>query len=155
MKFVRLPLLFLLLNFLALGIGVLLMNSGPTSNWYLSLNKAPWTPESWVFGTAWTLIMVFYAVYMAKLLLSFKKTNKTIIKLYGFQWFMNVVWNYLFFNQHLEVLALVDITLLLLLVGYFTFNYLRVVKLYTIFIIPYLIWMTIATSLNLYIVLNN
>lgn len=155
MKFLRLLLLFLLLNFLALGIGVVVMNSGPTSNWYINLNKAPWTPESWVFGTAWTTIMIFYSVYMAKLSLSFKSINKAIIRLYGFQWFMNVIWNYLFFNQHLEVLALADLVLLWALVGYFTFHYLRVVKRYTIFIIPYLIWLTIATSLNLYIVLNN
>ena len=35
------------------------------------------------------------------------------------------------------------------------FEYLKKVKWYTLFILPYLIWMTIATSLNVYIVLNN
>jgi len=36
--------LFLILNFGALAIGSYFMNSGPTSNWYLALKKAPWTP---------------------------------------------------------------------------------------------------------------
>ena len=40
--------LFLAINFSALGIGSYLMNNGPTSGWYLTLNKAPWTPPGWV-----------------------------------------------------------------------------------------------------------
>lgn len=155
MDFLRFLILFLLVNFLALGLGVVLMNFGPTSDWYLDLNKAPWTPASWVFGTAWTFIMIFYAVYMTRLSMSYTYASSKIIKLFGLQWFLNVIWNYLFFNQHLEFIALIDIVLLWLLIGYFTFKYIRIMKVYTIFILPYLIWLTIATSLNLYIVLNN
>ena len=51
-------LIFLTANFGALGIGTILMNEGPTSNWYTSLNQAPWTPSGWVFGAAWTTIML-------------------------------------------------------------------------------------------------
>lgn len=36
--------LFLILNFAALGIGGFLMGEGPMSNWYQSINQAPWTP---------------------------------------------------------------------------------------------------------------
>ena len=39
-KFFR-GLLFLVFNFLALGIGVILMKNGPQTEWYLQLNKAP------------------------------------------------------------------------------------------------------------------
>jgi len=60
--------LFLLINFSALGIGTWLMNSGPTSNWYLTLNKAPWTPPGWVFGVAWTTIMVCFSIYLSYLM---------------------------------------------------------------------------------------
>ena len=60
--------LFLLLNFGALAIGSYLMNNGPQSNWYLSLNKAPWTPPGWVFGVAWTTIMICFSVYLANLI---------------------------------------------------------------------------------------
>ena len=52
--------LFLLLNFGALAIGSYFMNNGPQSNWYLTLNKAPWTPPGWVFGVAWTTIMICF-----------------------------------------------------------------------------------------------
>lgn len=57
--------LFLVLNFAALGIGGLFSGQGVPSDWYTGLNKAPWTPPGWVFGSAWTIIMICFAIYMA------------------------------------------------------------------------------------------
>lgn len=153
-KYIRF-LLFLVVNFLALGIGVLLMENGPKTAWYLSLNKAPWTPAGWVFGVAWFTIMLLFAVYMTKLSFEFHFLNKKLITLFSIQWILNVAWNYLFFNQHLIIIGLIVITSLWLLIGYFTFKNLKQLKGITLFILPYLIWMTIATSLNAYIVLYN
>ncbi len=153
-KYIRF-ILFLGANFLALGIGVLLMKNGPQTDWYLSLNKAPWTPEGWVFGVAWTSIMVFFSFYMTKLSFEYQFLDKKLIRLYIVQWILNVSWNYFFFNQHLTVVGLVVITLLWLLIGYFTFENIKKLNLFTLLIFPYLIWMTIATSLNAYIVFYN
>ncbi|WP_435255603.1 TspO/MBR family protein [Tenacibaculum sp. A30] len=153
-KYIRF-LIFLIANLSALAIGAWLMNEGPRTDWYLSLNKAPWTPAGWVFGAAWTTIMVLFSVYMTKVSFQHEFLNKKVLILYVDQWVLNVSWNYIFFNQHLTKLGLVVITLLWLLIGYFTFEYVKKVKWYTLFILPYLIWMTIATSLNAYIVLNN
>ncbi|GFE00475.1 sensory protein TspO [Alteromonas sp. KUL156] len=153
-KYIRF-LIFLIANLSALGIGVWLMNEGPRTDWYLSLNKAPWTPAGWVFGVAWTIIMVLFSLYMTKVSFQHEFLNKKVLILYVDQWILNVSWNYIFFNQHLTKLGLVVIALLWLLIGYFTFEYVKRVRWYTLFILPYLIWMTIATSLNAYIVLNN
>lgn len=148
-------LIFLVVNFSALAIGVWLMNNGPKTDWYLSLNKAPWTPANWVFGAAWTTIMLLFAVYMTKLSFSYPFLNKKILLLYSLQWILNVGWNYIFFNQHLTVVGLVIITALWLLIGYVTVEHLKKIKWYSLLILPYLIWMTIATSLNAYIVIYN
>lgn len=153
-KYIRF-IIFLIANFLALGIGVLLMDNGPRTTWYNSLVKAPWTPANWVFGAAWSTIMLLFSFYMTKLSFQFKILDKKLIILYGTQWVLNVGWNYVFFNQHLTKLGLLVITLLWLLIGYFTCKYLKKLNYYTLLILPYLIWMTIATSLNLYIVLKN
>ncbi|MCG8733885.1 TspO/MBR family protein [Tenacibaculum finnmarkense] len=153
-KYIRF-LLFLVVNFLALAIGILLMKDGPRTDWYLSLNKAPWTPAGWVFGAAWSTIMLLFAFYMTKLSFKFPFLDKKLTLLFSVQWILNVGWNYFFFNQHLTVIGLVVITLLWLLIGYFTFKNLRELKGITLFILPYLIWMTIATSLNAYIVFYN
>lgn len=147
--------IFLSANFLALAIGVFLMKNGPKTEWYRSLNQAPWTPENWIFGFAWTSIMFCFSFYMTKLSFIYKFLDKKIVALYVVQWILNVSWNYLFFNQHLVFLGLASITLLWLSVGYFTLEHLKKMKCYTLLILPYLIWMTIATSLNAYIVIYN
>jgi translocator protein len=148
-------LLFLFFNFSALGIGVFLMNNGPQTEWYKSLNQAPWTPANWVFGVAWSSIMFCFSFYMTKLSFHFNFLNRKLVILFTCQWILNVSWNFIFFNKHLTLLGLVVITLLWLLIGYFTFNYLKKASLYTLLILPYLIWMTIATSLNAYIYFYN
>jgi tryptophan-rich sensory protein len=155
MKNLNRIIIFLFFNFLALSIGVLVMKDGPLTNWYLSLNKAPWTPEGWVFGVAWSTIMVCFSFYMTKLSFQYNYLDKKILSLYVAQWVLNVSWNYFFFNKHLTIIGLVVITLLWLLIGYFTFKHIKKLKWTSLFVLPYLIWMTIATSLNLYIVLNN
>jgi tryptophan-rich sensory protein len=142
-------------NFLALGLGVLLMDNGPQTSWYTSLNQAPWTPVNWVFGFAWSAIMLCFSFYMTKLSLLYSKLNTKIIILFSIQFFLNFIWNYIFFNQHQVALGLLTIVLLWLLVGYFTFNYLKILKFNTILIAPYLVWLTIATSLNAYILYYN
>jgi benzodiazapine receptor len=58
MKLLKISIFFLVLNFSALAIGSWLMNNGPITNWYMNLNQAPWTPPGWVFGIAWTTIMI-------------------------------------------------------------------------------------------------
>ena len=53
--------IFLIINFTALAFGGLFTSEGVPSEWYLSLLKAPWTPPGWVFGFAWSIIMICYA----------------------------------------------------------------------------------------------
>ena len=153
-KYIRF-LIFLSVNFLALGIGVILMNNGPQTEWYTSLNQAPWTPEGWVFGVAWSLIMFCFSFYMTKLSFQYSFLDRKLLLLFSTQWLLNVSWNYFFFNQHLTIIGLVVITLLWLLIGYFTFKHIKKLNWITLLILPYLIWMTIATSLNAYIVFYN
>ena len=153
MNFTKWLLLFLVVNFGALYIGSLLMNNGPQTQWYSNLNQAPWTPPGWVFGFAWSTIMVCFSIFMAYLVdtLGFNK----IALIFGIQFVLNVIWNYIFFNLHNTEFGLVIIVLLTLVVFYFLYNYISVLKLKSLLILPYFLWLMVATSLNLYIVLKN
>lgn len=154
MKQIYYVLIFLIINFGGLAIGSSLMNNGPSSDWYLNLNKAPWTPPGWVFGVAWTTIMICFSIYLAKLFTS-EKNKKTILIAFIIQFILNVSWNFLFFNQHLVFIALIGILLLTSLLFYFYFNLSKNIGKYKFLLLPYMIWLCIATSLNLYILLNN
>ena len=147
--------IFLLANYSALAIGSYLMQNGPNSSWYLQLNKAPWTPAGWVFGAAWFSIMLLFSFYMTKLSYHVEFLDRKLLILFTVQWILNVSWNFVFFNRQEILPALIVIVALWLLVGYFTFEYLSKLQFHTLLILPYLIWMTIATSLNAYIYLNN
>jgi len=153
MKPLKFIFIFLVLNFGALAIGSWLMANGPQTDWYLNLNKAPWTPPGWIFGAAWTTIMVCFSFYMAYLYNTLP--NATVIGLFSIQFILNIIWNYLFFNLHLIGLGLTAIILLTCIVGIFTFSFANKMKVKTLLILPYLIWLCIATSLNAYVLLNN
>ena len=144
---------FLIINFGALGFGSLLMGNGAKSEWYLSLNKAPWTPPGWVFGLAWSTIMICFSIYMTQLYTIDKSVQ--VIILFLIQVLLNVGWNFVFFNQHKVGLGLVTITLLSLLMIYFLVGFYSELELISLLIVPYVLWLMIATSLNYYIFSNN
>ncbi len=147
-------LVFLLINFGGLAIGGLLMNNGPLTDWYINLNQAPWTPPSWVFGFAWTLIMVCFSIYLGYLFLNHQ--NRELKILFSIQVFLNVIWNYVFFNQHWITLGLVVICLLTILIFFFFFRYTKAKsRTARYLLLPYMVWLGIATSLNAYIVIYN
>ena len=145
--------LFLIINFGGLAIGSWLMNNGPMTQWYVNLNQAPWTPQGWVFGVAWTLIMICFSIYLGKL---FSKENTQKMKvIFLIQFILNVSWNYIFFNQHFILFGLVSILLLTSLLFIYFFKLSKKVGSYKYLLLPYMAWLCIATSLNLYILVHN
>jgi tryptophan-rich sensory protein len=146
--------LFLALNFGALALGGLFTSKGVQSDWYLEINKAPWTPPGWVFGFAWTTIMICFSVYMA-FLWSNTENKKLIISLYLSQLALNIGWNPLFFYFHNVSIALIVIVSLTLLIGWFMISYWTDLKWKSALILPYFCWLLIATSLNGYIYFKN
>ncbi|MDA9262156.1 tryptophan-rich sensory protein [bacterium] len=147
-------LIFLVINFIALGIGGFFTGPGVSSEWFLNLNQAPWNPPGWVFGAAWTFIMVCFAFFMAYWW-SIAEHKKGIAILFGIQWVLNVSWNIIFFYSHEVTIGLIVISSLTLLVGNFLFNNWKKMGLKSLLVAPYFIWLLIATSLNAYILFNN
>jgi tryptophan-rich sensory protein len=151
----RNTIIFLTLNFLALAIGGQFTGSGVSSDWYQTINKAPWTPPGWVFGAAWTTIMICYAFYLKSLIENVKSQSKTIYILYGIQWVLNIIWNPIFFYFQYDVLALLAISALQVVLIITFLRHFRVQHYYNLLLLPYLIWLFTAISLNAYIVFYN
>jgi len=117
---------------------MLLSGEGAFSSWYQMANKAPWTPPGWVFGAAWTIIMICFSIYMSSL-----------------QWILNVSWNPIFFYFQNPNLGLIVIIILTGIVGYILMFNRKRIKYFSILILPYFLWLIIASSLNGYIVIFN
>ena len=147
-------LLFLIINFGALAIGGIFTGKGVPSEWYANLNKAPWTPPGWVFGAAWTTIMLCFSIYLA-MLWPKVGAKQVVLSLFIVQWLLNVSWNPVFFYWHQIGLGLIVIVLLTVVVGYIFIKYWGVLKGASLLLLPYVLWLCIATSLNAYIYLKN
>ena len=145
-------LLFITINFVALAIGGLFTPNGISSEWYQTLNKAPWTPPGWFFGLAWTTIMICLSLFMAYAL---KKKNQTLTLFYSVQLFLNVIWTPTFFYYQKPLLGLFFIVLLTILIGGIIVKYTKEYRRLVFLLVPYFIWLCIATSLNLYVIAFN
>jgi tryptophan-rich sensory protein len=143
------------LNFAALALGSWLMGSTPVDNsWYQSVNKAPWTPPGWVFGFAWTTIMICYSIFMGKAI----QVDGSAVMLYimfAIQFVLNVMWNPVFFRWHMLGLSLVVILSLTVLIGWFTYWGFKNAGVWGVLMLPYIVWLCIACSLNWYAFAKN
>ncbi len=146
--------IFLILNFSALAIGGLFTGKGVASDWYQNLDKAPWTPPGWVFGFAWTTIMICFTIYMAYAWKTIENL-RLLAFLFVVQWILNVLWTPLFFKYHQVLIGLIVIVCLTVVIGYFFFAYYSQLKLKVLLVLPYFLWLLVATSLNAYIYLNS
>ncbi len=154
MKYFGYVALFLITNFAGLYFGSMLMNEGPSSAWYLLLNQAPWTPPGWVFGIAWITIMLCFSFYLASLIRIIDSVDFWAI--YTVQCILNISWNYVFFNLQKTVAGLIIISLLTVVMVFYFYKFKNQQLKYTKYLLsPYILWLFIASSLNLYIVIYN
>jgi tryptophan-rich sensory protein len=146
--------LFLFVNFGALALGGLFTGAGVSSDWYQNINQAPWTPPGWMFGAAWTFIMICFAFFMTYAW-QVSKDKSMLLTLFVVQWILNVAWNPVFFYLREVLLGLIVITALTILVWYLLFKFRNELRGKSLLMLPYAIWLAIATSLNAFIYLNN
>jgi benzodiazapine receptor len=146
--------IFLVINFAALALGGLATGAAVNGEWYLNINKAPWTPPGWAFGAAWTTIMVCFSIFMA---FAWQEVanKKSLAILFAIQWVLNVSWTPIFFVYQYAIFGLIVISALTVLVGYFLLSYRTILRAKALLMLPYFVWLLIATSLNLYILLYN
>jgi tryptophan-rich sensory protein len=123
-----------------------------TGSWYTSLNKPSFNPPSYVFAPVWTILYILMgiAVYML-----WQGNAKTAIILFIIQLVLNLVWTFLFFKMHSPLLALIDIVLLLSAIAWTMIESYKVSHTAVYLLIPYILWVSFATMLNLSIYLLN
>ena len=126
------------------------------NNWYKKLKKAPWTPPSKVFGIVWSILYTllfisFFLVWNDKK--CFPYCNA--LTFFLIQLALNLSWTTVFFKFKKPRLALVSI-ILIILFTLLTFRlFIKVNKIAAYLLLPYIAWLLLASSLNLYIVLYN
>lgn len=140
---------FLLICFAVFSFGGLFR----PGDWYLALNRAPWSPPNIAFPIVWTFLYVFIAIAGWQI---YHRGNSSLRALWVIQLILNGLWSWVFFGQHWVVAALLNIVLLDVLVINLALKAKRAgLKIACLLFTPYIVWLLLATSLNMYIVLAN
>lgn len=123
--------------------------------WYQALNKSKLNPPQWVFPVVWTILYILMAVSLFVYLKSVDFQFNFAVFIFCVQLVLNLIWTPLFFIFRRVRLALIDIVILWVLILFTIILFSRNSSLAAWLLVPYLIWVTLATYLNFYIVRNN
>ena len=125
--------------------------------WYQTLQKPSFSPPNWVFGPVWTVLYFLMGVsaYLIWIKGLKKKNVKNALGFFVGQLTLNFLWSIVFFGFQSPLLGLVDIIILWLLIIATIFKFYKISKTAAYLLIPYLLWVSSASILNLSIVLLN
>ncbi len=131
------------------------LQSDSIENWYPFLEKPSLTPPNIVFPIVWNILYLCMGISIGFILISHHPTRGFLIRLFISQLILNFGWSILFFYMQSPLLGLVDIILLDILLIIYVFTSYPVSKVSSLLFVPYVIWVTFATYLNLYILIHN
>jgi translocator protein len=128
-----------------------------TYNWYSQIIKPSWSPPSWLFGPVWTFLYVLIIISFGKVfLMGWQKQIAIIIVL---PFILNLIFNFAFtplqFGLKNNLLAAIDILLVLGTLIWAMVAIYPHVRWVTYVQIPYLLWVSFATVLQLTITYLN
>tara|TARA_Y100001949_G_scaffold48020_2_gene39784 strand:- start:636 stop:1094 length:459 start_codon:yes stop_codon:yes gene_type:complete len=133
---------------LAAVLGSLASTNSGTDSWYLSLNKSELNPPGYVFGIVWPIL---YVLMMISAFLTYKK----VFVVFNIQLIFNAAWSWLFFRYQMPLVSLLDIYLLIVMNIYILKLMYHESKIAFLLFLPYVLWISFASYLNLFIVINN
>jgi tryptophan-rich sensory protein len=139
------------------GLAATLFTISAIPTWYATLNKPSFSPPNWVFGPVWTtlyFLMGLSAFLIWKKGLKNKKVKRALTYFF-IQLVFNFLWSVLFFGLHNPLLGLLDIVLLLISIVLTIIIFYKISKAASYLLIPYFLWVSFATILNLSLVVLN
>jgi tryptophan-rich sensory protein len=131
-----------------------------TYNWYAQLTKPSWAPPSWLFGPVWTVLYAIIAVTYGTVF--YRAFSGKLSWMIALPFILNLIFNLIFspiqFGLKNNVLASIDILLVVatLLWAFVAIWHAAPGLRWVVYVnIPYLLWGTFATCLQLTITYLN
>jgi len=146
------------------------------NTWYARLLKPSFNPPDWIFAPVWTILFFLmgislylvweknWAVDASEDKEEKKAWNPISTKLWRGEWReenaiciffiqlgLNILWTVIFFSLKSFDIAFIEILMLWFAILYTIINFYRISKLAGYLLIPYILWVSFASVLNLFI----
>ena len=146
----------ILVCFVAAAIGSI-FTTPRIPGWYAGLAKPWFAPPNWVFGPVWTTL--YFLMGIALFLVWRRGLERPDVwqgvALFATQLVLNMAWSWLFFGLQSPLAGLVGIVILWVLILATLIRFWKISWIPGALLIPYLLWVTIATGLNYGIMVLN
>ena len=122
-------------------------------DWYKALDKPNWTPPSWLFRPAWTVLYVMIAV--AGWIVWQNEGFGLVLAVWLANLAFNAAWSWLMFGKRRIDLALIDAVAMLATILIFIAAAWPNSPTAALLFAPYLLWVTFATALTFSLLQRN
>ena len=138
------------------GFGSSVFTINSISTWYASLNKPWFSPPNVVFAPVWTILYILMGLALFLVWRSPRNRTRDIgIALFAAQLAINVIWTLAFFGLQNTLYGLLTIIPLWILIAATIYQFYKVEKWASYLLVPYIVWVSIATALNTSVFLLN
>lgn len=127
------------------------------TTWYSNLNKPWFTPPSWAFSPIWFSLFTLMGISLYMVLRKGigEKRVKIAVGFFSFQFALNVLWSFLFFGLESPLFGLIGIIALWLAILATIIKFYSISRKAAYLLIPYIVWVSIATALNYAVLVLN
>lgn len=150
----------------AVAFGGSLASTGNVDGWYANAEKVPWDPPNSVFGPVWTLLYALIAlagflIWRSGFRMGGPNAARSALRLFVVQLVLNSLWTPAFFAGYPVfgaaawwVAAVIIIALIVVVIA-LAIAAAKWSRIASWIMVPYLLWLCFATSLNIGIIVLN
>ena len=138
----------------AVGFSASLFQRTSLAEWYPALHKTALTPPDAVFPVVWCLLYICIGLSLSLVLVKNVRSGN-IVALWCAQLLLNFLWSLFFFYWQNPLTGMYCIVLLDAVVVLYMMRVYRVRRASMWLFVPYLLWLLLATYMNVYIYFNN
>ncbi|MFX1598861.1 MAG: TspO/MBR family protein [Promethearchaeota archaeon] len=139
-----------IISSLLIGFAGNIFNFESLETWYPTLIKPDWTPPNWIFAPVWSTLFILMGI--STFLVWREGFDKRIVKIalsvYVIQFALNLMWSWAFFGLQSPLFGFIVIVVLWIAILANIIVYARISKIAAAILLPYIVWVTIASVLN-------
>lgn len=146
-----------IISSLLIGFAGNVFNFESLETWYPTLIKPDWTPPNWLFAPVWSTLFILMGIstFLVWREGFDKRSVKIALGVYVIQFALNLMWSWAFFGLQSPLFGFIVIVVLWIAIFVNIILYARVSKIAAAILIPYIVWVTIASALNFSVYILN